>query len=242
MRDKLEALAPDLREEIREQRLATLTPEESAARDSKLDSMQMSPEQNEARSRAWRKMTVTDMDLAEAMPDDLKTRAKYYVRQIAEKNVYVQHLQSYSTVVNYEYWKTRCEVEQSKVTADARRYMMFGDDAAEKGDPEGAREWYEKAWDEWVKIFDDYPQLIKDEMAEDLNDVIIRYKGVLDQLDEPFPRDFKLQELVDYYQSDEGPPIPPRGDEEPPTADEKPPTADEKPPSADENAPSADEK
>ena len=144
-------------------------------------------------------------------------------------------------MVNYEYWKTRCEVEQSKVTADARRYMMFGDDAAEKGDPEGAREWYEKAWDEWVKIFDDYPQLIKDEMAEDLNDVIIRYKGVLDQLDEPFPRDFKLQELVDYHQSDEGPPIPPRGDEEPPTAATASHCGREAP-TADENAPSADEK
>ena len=33
-------------------------------------------------------------------------------------------------------------------------------------------------------------------MADDLKEVIIRYKLVLDQLDEEFPRDFKLQILV----------------------------------------------
>ena len=67
------------------------------------------------------------------------------------------------------------------------------------------------AWDEWAKIFEQYPQLIKDEMADDLREVINRYKRVLDQLDEEFPRDFKLQILVQEKEKEVGPPAGPEG-------------------------------
>jgi hypothetical protein len=91
--------------------------------------------------------------------------------------------------------------------------MMLGDQAGEKGDPEGAKQQYELAWDEWAKIFEQYPQLIEDDMAEDLKEFIVRYKLVLDQLDEEFPRDFKLQILMKPDESEakpgEGPGSPP---------------------------------
>ena len=42
-------------------------------------------------------------------------------------------------------------------------------------------------------------------MADDLKEVITRYKLVLDQLDEEFPRDFKLQILVQQMEEEAGP-------------------------------------
>lgn len=195
-REKLEALAPDLREEIRRQRRETLTPEELAAFESTKSPQQWTEDEMAAYSRAYSKLTVSDLDLADAMPSDLRAQARYYAMQATETAVLSDRVSAYATVVNYDYWKTRCEVEQSKVTADARRYMMFADQAAERGDPEGARAEYEKAWTEWAQIFTQYPQLINDTMADDLNEVIFRYKLVLDQLDEEFPRDFKLQMLM----------------------------------------------
>ncbi len=206
MRAKLEAMSPGLREKIREKRRATLTPEELKAFESTQPSMQENQGELEAKQRAFQKLTVTDLDVAEAMPEELRAKARYYAMQAAEASVYVDRISSYAGVVNYDYWTTRCEVEQSKVTADARRYMMFADQAAANADPEGARKYYEQAWDEWVKIFDKYPNLIHDTMAEDLDDAIIRYKGVLDQLDEEFPKHFKLQMLVDEFARQRQPP------------------------------------
>jgi hypothetical protein len=215
MREKLEELSPGLREKIREERKAALSPEERDVFDvqSQKKDMQISEEQREAFGRAYEKLTVTDLDVADAMPSDLRPKARYYAMQSLQANAISEHTSSYATIVNYEYWKTRCEVESSKVTADARRYMMLGDQAGEKGDPEGAKQQYELAWDEWAKIFEQYPQLIEDDMAEDLKEFIVRYKLVLDQLDEEFPRDFKLQILMKPDESEakpgEGPGSPP---------------------------------
>ncbi|MHB8969837.1 MAG: hypothetical protein ACYC3X_08775 [Pirellulaceae bacterium] len=207
MTEKLEALSPGLRDKIREERKANLTPEERAAYDAQASQKTwvISEDQQAAFGSAYEKMMVTDADVAEAMPKELQTKARYYAMQSLQANTISEHTASYAMIVNYDYWKTRCEVESSKITADARRYMMLGDQAGEKGDPEGAKQQYELAWDEWAKIFEQYPQLIKDDMAEDLKPVVVRYKLVLDQLDEEFPPEFKLE----FLRQKEEPKVPP---------------------------------
>lgn len=203
--EKLEQLVPGLREQIREERMATLTPEEKAAWESETPAEEATQYEMAARSRAFDKLTVTDMDVAEAAPEEVQAEARYYASQAAEASVLVQRIDSYRTQVNYPYWATRCEVEQAEVTADARRLMRMADEAGEKGDPEGARALYEQAWDKWAEIFDQYPDLMHDVMAEDLAEVMVRYKLVLDQLDEEFPRDFKLQQLIDLHADPDSP-------------------------------------
>ena len=88
----------------------------------------------------YEKLRITDTDVAEAMPKELQTKARYYAMQSSQVNLLAERTSSYATIVNYDYWKTRCEVESSKITEDARRYMWLGDRAGEKGDPEGARD------------------------------------------------------------------------------------------------------
>ena len=205
LRDKLEALSPNSREIVREQRHAALTPEERAIFDAKKSPNEMSEEEMAAYGRAFRKLSVSDMDVAEAMPKDLRAKALSIARQASETTAIADHTSSYSDIVNYQYWKTRCEVESSKTTTDARRFMLHADKRGEMGDPEGAKMQYNQAWDEWVKIFEQYPQLVDDDMAEDLKEVVLRYKLVLDQLDEEFPTDFKLQ-MLDRRGRDEGEP------------------------------------
>jgi hypothetical protein len=205
MQEKLEALAPGLREKVRERRLASLSPEERAAWESDKSVDMMSQSEQAARGSAFRKLTVTDQDVAEEVPEDQRAAARSYAVQAGEASVYVERIESYRTQVNYEYWNTRCEVEADDTTAAARRYMRLADRAAEELKPETAREQYELAWDEWVKIFDEHPELVSDVMAEDLAEVIGRYKLVLDQLDEEFPDPFKLQMLVDEHANPDDP-------------------------------------
>ncbi len=106
-------------------------------------------------------------------------------------------------VINYEYWLKRADVEQQKNTAEARRFVLEGDRLKSAGDPEGAAKAYEQAWDRWAKVFEAYPELLTDVMAEDLEPSIRNYEAVLSQLDRPFPSDFKLQNLREYFRQEE---------------------------------------
>jgi hypothetical protein len=206
-REELESLSPGLREKIREERYAALTDREKEAYEMK-DTSQMSTEDLTIASKVFQKLTVTDLDVAENLPDDLKVQGRLLARRASEADVLADRISSYGNVVNYTYWKRRCEIEQAEQTAEARRLMMLGDRAAEEGDPDGARENYENSWEIWAKIFDKYPELVDDVMADDLRDVILRYKLVLDQLDEEFPEDFALKILIEEPEPGSEPLIP----------------------------------
>jgi hypothetical protein len=195
-RDELEALSPGLREKIREERRAQLTDREVAAYETE-DASKMSTEDLTIASKVFEKLTVTDFDLAEALPDDVKVQGRLLAVRASEADILADRISSYGNVVNYHYWKRRCEIEQAEDTAAARRYMMLGDRAAEDGNPDGARENYDESWKIWAQILERYPELVDDVMADDLRDVILRYKRVLDQLDEEFPVDFPLRQLVE---------------------------------------------
>ncbi len=157
----------------------------------------MSTEDLTIASKVFEKLTVTDFDLAEALPDDVKVQGRLLAVRASEADILADRISSYGNVVNYHYWKRRCEIEQAEDTAAARRYMMLGDRAAEDGNPDGARENYDESWKIWAQILERYPELVDDVMADDLRDVILRYKRVLDQLDEEFPVDFPLRQLVE---------------------------------------------
>jgi hypothetical protein len=205
MRAKLEELSPGLREKIREERRAALTPDQLAVWENRKSMVDLSPDEMANFREAFSRLTVTDLDVAAALPDSVRPRALYFAMRATEANGLADRTSSYAGIVNYDYWKTRCEVEQSKITADARRFTMLADRAADGGDPEGARGYYEQAWNEWVQIFEKHPQLVDDVMAEDLKPAVFRYKLVLDQLDEEFPKDFKLK-MLDEPPDNAGPP------------------------------------
>lgn len=218
LRAKLEAMSPGLREKIRADRKEKLAPEERAAYDTYEErKRQLTEDETAAFSRAFEKLTVTDMDVADAMPEEQRPTARACAMQATQATVLAERTNMYATTVNFDYWKTRSEVEASKITADARRYMMLGDQERSKANPEGAKENYEKAWDEWAQILEKYPDLIERDLADDLKEVIFRYKTVLDQLDLEFPRDFKLQVLAKQLEEDAameaggGAPPPPGG-------------------------------
>lgn len=202
LRKQLEALAPGLREKISESRHETLTDIEKAVYDQHKKFGEMSEDEMAAYTRAGRKLAVSDMELAEAMPAELRPKALNLARRALEATEIGEHTDAYAQVVNFVYWRTRCKVESETTTTDARRFMALGDQAAQGAKPDEAKKHYEAAWDEWAKIFEKYPELKTDDMAEDLKEVVQRYKAVLDQLDEEFPKDFKLQMLAEPEQKE----------------------------------------
>jgi len=115
----------------------------------------------------------------------------------------VTYCDRYRDIVNFEYWRTRAEVEQTTHAIKAREYVFEADRLfREESDFEGSRMLYERAWDLWAVIFEVYPELLEDTTAEELMESVKRYREVLAQLDEPnlnehhLPRDFPLMKLV----------------------------------------------
>jgi hypothetical protein len=203
---KLEALDPQLREKIREGKKSELVPEELAAIETDRPAEELSGQELAARSNALRKLVVSNMEVAEAMPADKRVQARSYATQADEAEAYASRINAYRTQVNYEYWITRCDVEADETTGNARRFMRLADQEADKLNPEGARELYEQAWDEWAKIFAAHPQLEEDIMLDELEEEFTAYRRVLDQLDEEFvPSEFKLQKLVDKFAREDSP-------------------------------------
>ena len=92
--------------------------------------------------------------------------------------------------MNFVYWRLRGQVEQTDDMLTARKLIHQGDRAYAEGDldrrpqrlPTGPRT-------AGAKCSTSTPSLVPDQTTgDDLMDVIKRYRRILSQLDEPFPR------------------------------------------------------
>ncbi|MFM8291211.1 MAG: hypothetical protein ACKOC4_05860, partial [Planctomycetia bacterium] len=61
-----------------------------------------------------------------------------------------------------------------------------------------AKQAYEEAFAAWRQVLDASPVLRQDKLtADDMRDIVNRYRKLLEQLDEPFPKPFILQDVLD---------------------------------------------
>ena len=108
--------------------------------------------------------------------------------------------ENYLGLSNYQYWLTRCKVEQTKDATDARIAVQNADRLFPQDRLEEARSEYEQAWELWGKIFKEYPELEGDELAENLMPSLAKYVLLLEQYDEEIGDEFVLKGIIDRYQ------------------------------------------
>ena len=120
--------------------------------------------------------------------------------QAAAASEQVRIIDRYREIVNFVYWKRRCEVEQLDETVAARKLVLEADEAFAEAFFEEARDKYEQAWEKWANILDEYDILVDDVEGEILYEAVERYRKVLGQLDETFPAPWvQAQRLVREY-------------------------------------------
>ena len=204
LRSDLDQLEPGLRDQIRKEIEDKLTPEQRVALSKQL--IERTTEEHALLRETGlydemqkNKIFVSDEDLVARLPKTKTIRGRDLLRKINVQDLQGKVIENQRTVINYKYWVIRAEVEQEKITADARRLVLEGDRKKIEGDPEGAATAYEKSWDNWAIIFAKYPDLLHDIMAEDLEKSIKNYEAVLSQLDRDFPADFKLMQLRNFF-------------------------------------------
>ena len=198
LRANIDKLAPGVREQLREEKLAKLPAEVQAA----INKPEKERSENETALYYQNagQIHVTDSDVLAAAPREARPKIRSLVDQIEMDGGIADSIGRNRQIVNFEYWRTRCAAEKTDLALSARRDVYEADKlfaSAEQFD--AARAAYERSWDAWAKVFEQHPTLMDNAEAQDLIESIEHYRDLLGQLDEQFPVDFKLIPLLERH-------------------------------------------
>jgi len=193
---KLEAIQPGLREKIVVEKRAKLTKSELEALDTPSD--KRTGKQFELAAKAEEKTRVTHNEVARRVTGPKHKEAIQLAKDAAEQESLATYIRRYRQTVNFESWRQRAQVEQTPEMLNARELISRGDRAYSEGDLIAARDTYRQGLEAWRVVFDAHKELLSDQVTvEDLIEVIKRYRRILGQLDESFPKDFILQDVIE---------------------------------------------
>lgn len=194
---ELDKAAPGAREALQKIMIADLKPEYRAVYEKPANERTLE-EQMAVEMHLKPMIRVPSDRVAARAPLDKMNQAQEISDQIQELRAYMSTAENYRGVVNFSYWRTRCEAEQTQLALDARKLVRDADDEKRQGrDLQKARENYEDAWKKWAVIFKQFPALMDFAEGKELMESVFQYYDLLNQLDEEFPADFPLMLLLD---------------------------------------------
>lgn len=200
---QLDAMEPGLREKLVEQRRAALTGAQRKALETPLG--ERTGKQFELAAQAEQAIHVTDNDVARKITGPRRKEALQLAKEAMKQQQMARYISGYRNIVNFVYWRLRAEAEQTDDMIDARRLVYLGDREYSEGDLVAARDAYQQGLNAWRAALDKYPSFVNDQTTdEDLMEVIRRYRNILKQLDEPFPKPFILQDVIDANRERQG--------------------------------------
>ncbi len=196
---QLLSLAPDAREQIERERRAALTDEERQLLDTPIEQriMRFTEHQWQKVMEVESRLRISDEDICKRVPSDKRVDADRIARKLTSARTLLERIDRYRNQVNFTYWKTRCEAEQTDMALKARQFMYQARRDWDRGNLEKTKEDLDLAWDLWGQIFDQYPALKEDLAATDLRRSMELYRLTLSQLGEELPVNFKLKWLFD---------------------------------------------
>ncbi|MDX1944846.1 MAG: hypothetical protein SFU86_05505 [Pirellulaceae bacterium] len=196
--DRIDELAPGARKLAREAKIESLKPELKAALE-KPQNLRNRDEIDLA-NQAEGLIFVTPREVGAKAPPEAKAEIRAMIEQLENDALVVMKIASDRKIVNFEYWRTRCEAERGKLAQDAHKAVYDADRLFAEGEKFGeARKRYEEAWNHWAAVYKQFPVLMDNAESQDLIDSIKQYRSLLNQLDEPFPVDFVLNDMLELH-------------------------------------------
>jgi hypothetical protein len=194
----LNALAPGLRDKIYQEKYKALSDDQRAAFETPAD--QRDEKQITLAAQAEAQLDVSTEEIAKRVPAEQRDKANKLVEIARDNEIIATDIRRSRDVVNFAYWKLRAEVEQEDDAVNAREKIFKGTQKFRLTAAAAAKELFNDGFLLWRKVLDKYPALIEDSNSgDDMMDQIKVYHKVLDQLDEPFPKPFILQDIVDKH-------------------------------------------
>ena len=196
IKERLEALLPGRFKAEEERRMQALPPEQAAALAVPL--AERTSAQHELAAKATPAVRVTWKDVARDAPPELRDEALRLVEDLTKAEEMAQIIQRYREIVNFDFWRATCESEVTPDALKVRERLYTGQRELAAARLQTAKQAYEEAFETWRRVIDSQPVLQDNVLtADDVKDAVKRYRKVLEQLDEPFPKPFILQDLLD---------------------------------------------
>ncbi len=192
---EFEKLTPGVREQIHKERYEALRPIEREAYDTL--PADRTDRQHQLAVDAEENLKITHEEVAKRAPRPNREKAKALAERITKLEERIRHIDRYRQIVNYKYWRLRCQVEQTPDAVDAREFIYRAEQAFANGNLPKAIDWYGKGFAKWRLVLDAHPALLEDETTiEDLTETIENYRKLLEQLDQKMPEDFLLRDVI----------------------------------------------
>jgi hypothetical protein len=193
---QLEELLPGQRAALEQARRDALSPEQREALE--VSPFERTESQQGLAMAAERSLRVTWDTVARSGSPELRDRALELARQLQEAEETATMIGRYRDIVNFDFWRATCEAGVSEPMLRAREKLWVADREFKAARLQPARQAYEEAFAAWREVLDDSPVLRDDQItASDIAEVSRRYRRLLEQLDEPFPSPFILQDMLD---------------------------------------------
>ncbi|MBL9124363.1 MAG: hypothetical protein JNG90_12080 [Planctomycetaceae bacterium] len=158
-------------------------------------------QQHQKALMAAQQLVVTSQNLAKAAPPEKRSAAQKLADEADQKLALVQYIDTSRNIVNYLYWLARCQAERTDTALAAHQALFEADKAYRDVEFELAVELYEKSFQSWRKLLDEYRPLMADSaLGEDLVRSIKRYERCLKELKQDFPQPFILQDVRDEHE------------------------------------------
>lgn len=193
--EQLDALEPDLRDRLTAEKRNKLSEEEQAALNSPPASR--SDQEHQLAFTASMSMVVPHGELAERVDPDKREEARKLAAEATRLEMLASVIRRDRDVVNYNYWRNRCKMEKSDSALEARRLIYEAKRDYEETRIEAARQKYDRAFEHWHKTLEEFPEFVNDAIGGDsIHQALAGYAEVLQKLDQPFPKDFILKDVL----------------------------------------------
>lgn len=197
---QLDELAPGVRERIKQAKFDALSDAEK-----ELTRMPAAERKLEERLRLGAvevKLDIYPQEiLAEISDPAQRTKAEAIAAEAQMFGRLLREINTSRDQVNYIYWTLRTQAEQSPDALAARQALYQAARAYREADLLTARTEYERGFAAWRAVTEAFPFLQKDGLtAEEVLDEVKRYRECLKQLDQEWPEDFALAELMKEFE------------------------------------------
>ncbi len=194
--ERLETLMPGAFAALEARKRKALTKQQQAALET--PPMERDEQEQQLAMEAEDAIRVSWPMVASEAAAEIREEARRLAGEYVEASETAEIIDRYRDIVNYDFWRASCEAEVTQDALTAREAIWRADRDYDAARLQPARDAYEQAFAAWRRVLDNSPVLREDDLtAEDIAEVVQRYRRVLEQLDEPFPSPFILQDVLD---------------------------------------------